>query len=111
MSNTKRRTRGDHGWVFDNYYTPRIDHEVSFKNGIVTKEVKILTKKEAKKKLAKFHSDAGNGRTSGRHKLYSHSKHEDSLRNHSNTELLNYEKDEEHEVQITTKKYLRDWWN
>ena len=68
-----------------------------------------LTPKETKKKVAVYHSDHGFGHYTGRCRRGSN---EPGLRMHCKNELSRYANTGgEYEVCISSKRYLRDWWD
>lgn len=110
MSRTKRRTSGETSYHIGNIYKPHetTDH-VRIDTGIWLYHVKvILSKKETAKKLAKYHSDCGNGSYTNKCKW---GRNENSFRSHCKQEIVKFNQQEDYPVQLQVKRFLRGWWN
>ena len=111
MSRTKRRTNGCTGYIFDNYYKPHESCEyvsISKHGWSFIKTKIILSEKQTDKKLAKYHSDHGRGYYTNRCKW---GRNEERFRSHCKQEIVKFIQQEDHPVQIQTKRFLRGWWN
>lgn len=96
MSRTIRRSKGEKPWYIGRDWS-------SNSRDWIPLEGKALAKA-----LSKYHGDHGFGRTSLRCK---HGSDEPGLRMLAKEEIARWEKNPEHQIQVPTKRHLRDYWD